>query len=442
MPAFIPFFAFPSAWRAGVSRPGLRVIAPVLVGLVALTMLAGCGAPLLPDAVDPDLTLEGPFDDLTGPQQAAHAVGDAEFARHFTSASGLGPLFVATSCASCHVADGRGHPLFNITRFGRPTPGGFDPMESDGGPQLQHRAIAGFVAEVMPSTAGASARFMAPAVSGLGLLEAVPDSTLIGLADPLDRDGDGVSGRLALVEASSFITDVLDHSSAASFEQRAQRELVDGHYIGRFGKKARAVDLTHQTVVAYSQDMGVTTDLLPRDLPLAQSGSQITDAAPDPEAASSIVDAVVFYLRSLRAPPRRATAHPDVQAGDSLFRAIGCATCHTPTMRTGRSSLGPLNEVTFHPFTDLLLHDMGPELDDRYTEGNATSAEWRTAPLWGLGLAERVQGGTPFYLHDGRARTLREAIRFHGGEGAGSRGRFDALTAPEQERLLAYLRSL
>lgn len=442
MPAFIPFFAFPSACRAGVIRPGFRVIAPVLVGLVALTLLSGCGAPLLPDAVDPTLTLEGPFEDLTRPQQSAHAVGDAEFARHFTSTTGLGPLFVATSCASCHVADGRGHPLFNITRFGRPTPTGFDPMESDGGPQLQNRALAGFVAEVMPTAASASARFMAPAVSGLGLLEAVPDSTLIALADPLDRDGDGVSGRLALVEASPFIEEVLAHSGAASFEQRSQRQLIDGHYIGRFGKKARAIDLTHQSVVAYSQDMGVTTDLLPRDLPLAQSGSQISDAAPDPEAAASIVDAVVFYLRTLRAPPRRATSTPDVLAGDSLFRAIGCGTCHTPTMRTGRSSVGPLNDVTFHPFTDLLLHDMGPELDDTYTEGNATSAEWRTAPLWGLGLAERVQGGTPFYLHDGRAHTLRDAIRFHGGEGARSRSRFDALTTAQQERLLAYLRSL
>ena len=108
----------------------------------------------------------------------------------------------------------------------------------------------------------------------------------------------------------------------------------------------------------------------------------------------------------------------------------------------GRSALSPLNEVTFHPFTDLLLHDMGAELDDGYTEGNATSAEWRTAPLWGLGLAERAQGGTPFYLHDGRATTLRDAIRFHGGEGTRSRIAFGALTAPQQERLLAYLRSL
>lgn len=441
MLSFIRFFAL--TLSRSVCRSGVR--APRLAGrfaIAALMLVPGCGAPLLPDLVDPDQTLEGPFDELNGAQQAAHAVGDEEFARHFSSASGLGPLFVASSCASCHVADGRGHPLFMITRFGRPTPSGFDAMEGDGGPQLQNRAIAGFIAEVMPSTARASARFMAPSVSGLGLLEAVPDSTLIALADPSDRDGDGVSGRLSLVEPSDFIAELLGASNAASFEQRAQRVLVDGRYIARFGKKASTIDLTHQTVVAYSQDMGVTTDLLPRDLPSAQSGTQITDAAPDPEATVNIVDAVVFYLRTLRAPPRRNRSSPEVQAGDSLFRAIGCGTCHTPTLRTGRSSLGPLNEVTFAPFTDLLLHDMGPELDDSYTEGSASSAEWRTAPLWGLGLAERAQGGTPFYLHDGRAKTLRDAIRFHGGEGRRSRTAFDALSAPQQERLLTYLRSL
>ena len=405
-------------------------------------VLAACGDPLLPGSANPDLTLEGPFDELNGAQIAAHTRGDIEFARHFTPATGLGPLFVATACASCHVADGRGHPLFNITRFGRPTDAGFDDMESVGGPQLQNRAVSGFIAEVMPAAARATAQFMAPAVSGLGLLEAVPDSTLIALADPDDRNGDGISGRLSLVEPTDFVTSVLALGGASNVEQRAQRITVGGRYIGRFGKKARAIDLLHQTVVAYSQDMGVTTDLVPRDLLNVQTGSQATDGAPDPEAPFSTVDAVVFYLRTLRAPPRRDLANPDVAAGDTLFRAIGCAGCHAPTLRTGRSSLAPLDVVTFHPFTDLLLHDMGPELDDGYTEGNATAAEWRTAPLWGVGIAERAQGGSPFFLHDGRARSLREAISFHGGEAARSRSAFGALSAEQQERVLAYLRSL
>ena len=405
-------------------------------------VLAACGALLLPDTVDPDTTLEGPFDELTGPQLATHAVGDEQFARHFSASTGLGPLFVATSCGSCHVADGRGHPLFNITRFGRTTSAGFDPMESQGGPQLQNRAIPGFAAEVVPVSATASARFMAPAVSGLGLLEAVPDSALIALADPNDRNDDGISGRLSLVAVTPFVDAVLAYGGAFTQEQRTQRQLVSGQYIGRFGRKARAVDLTHQTVVAYSQDMGVTSDLLPRDLLNVQVGSQVTDDAPDPEAAANVIDAVVFYLRTLRAPPRRNSASADVVLGDTLFRTLGCAACHASTLRTGRSSIAPLHNVSFHPYTDLLLHDMGSDLDDGYTEGNATSAEWRTAPLWGLGLAERAQGGTPFYLHDGRARTLRDAIRYHGGEAARSRSAFDALPASQQERLLAFLRSL
>jgi len=139
-----------------------------------------------------------------------------------------------------------------------------------------------------------------------------------------------------------------------------------------------------------------------------QGGSQVADAIPDPEAAGSVVDAAVFYLRTLRAPPRRNVANGDVVAGERTFGDIGCASCHAPTLRTGRSSLAPLNNVEFHPFTDLLLHDMGAELDDGYTEGNATSAEWRTAPLWGIGIAERAQGGTAFFLHDGsRAHAAR-----------------------------------
>lgn len=413
-----------------------------LLPFLLTTVVAGCGDPLLPDAPNPDLTLEGPFETLNSVQVAEHVRGDGEFARHFTPATGLGPLFVATSCASCHVADGRGHPVFNITRFGRPADVGFDPMESDGGPQLQNRAIAGYIAEFLPSTARASAQFMAPAVSGLGLLEAVPDATLMALADPDDRDNDGISGRLSLVAPTDFVNGVIAIGGASAHEQRAQRTLVDGHYIGRFGKKARAIDLAHQTIVAYSQDMGVTTDLLPRDLLNVQVGTQVTDAAPDPEATANIVDAVVFYLRTLRAPPRRTAANADVLAGDTVFRTIGCARCHTPTLRTGRSSLAPLSEVDVHAFTDLLLHDMGTDLDDGYTEGNATSREWRTAPLWGVGIAERAQGGSPFLLHDGRARSLRDAIRFHGGEAAASRSAFAALSPANQERLLAYLRSL
>src|SRR5690606_7560651 len=172
----------------------------------------------------------------------------------------------------------------------------------------------------------------------------------------------------------------------------------------------------HQTIFAYSEDMGLTTDLVPMDLYNRQVSVQATDLAPDPEVASGVVDAVVFYLRTLRAPPRRNAGAPDVMEGEQLFVQVGCAKCHVPTMRTGKSDIPQLDNVEFAPFTVLLLHDMGADLDDGYTEGNATSSEWRTAPLWGIGLAERAQGGTAHYLHDGRAKTLRDAIKYHGGE--------------------------
>ena len=151
---------------------------------------------------------------------------------------------------------------------------------------------------------------------------------------------------------------------------------------------------------------------------------------------------VVFYLRTLKPPPRRDADDSEVAAGEAAFAQIGCARCHLPSLTTGASSIVPLNRVTFHPYTDLLLHDMGPELDDNYTEGQALTSEWRTAPLWGLGLAERSQGGDAFYLHDGRARSLVGAINLHGGEAAASRAAFQALPAATQSLVIRFLRSL
>jgi CxxC motif-containing protein (DUF1111 family) len=388
------------------------------------------------------LSLDGAIEGLNGSQLAAHSRGDAEFARSFSPASGLGPMFVASSCASCHVADGRGHPVFNITRFGRPGTASFDAMESYGGPQLQNRAIAGYLAEAIPGGALAIAQFMAPSVTGLGLLEAIDDSTLLALADSSDHDADGISGRPSFVDSSDFIAEIVSLGALLQGSESSRHVPLNGKYVGRFGRKARAINLLHQTVFAYSQDMGITTDLVPRELLNVQTGVQVADLAPEPEASSAVVDAVVFYLRTLRAPPRRNTANADVVAGEQLFVEAGCARCHVPTLRTGRSEIAALDRVEIHPFTDLLLHDMGPDLDDGYTEGDALPSEWRTTPLWGLGLAERAQGGMAFYLHDGRARTLRDAIRFHGGEAGKSRSTFNAMSAARQEQLLAYLRSL
>ncbi|MGV3709104.1 MAG: di-heme oxidoredictase family protein [Gemmatimonas sp.] len=414
----------------------------LLAGLsVAGTLLAACSDLLLPKAPDADSLLEGPLDALTAEQRAAFLRGDAEFSRSFSELDGLGPIFIAQSCESCHSGDGKGHLMFNITRYGRWNGAQFDPMTQHGGPQLQQRAIRQYLGENIPSGATGIARFTPPAVTGLGLLEAVDDAEIIALADPDDRDGDGVSGRVHWVDSTELVH--VSIAQSAGLSATAKRHVpVGGKYIGRFGKKGRVVTLLQQTALAYIEDMGITSDLLPHDIINVQVGALAHDDAVDPEVPFSVVSRVAFYLRTLRQPPRRAVENADVQAGEALFRSTGCAKCHTMEMRTGTSDIGALSNVTFAPFTDLLLHDMGPDLDDGYTEGNARSSEWRTAPLWGLGLADIAQGGAAYYLHDGRARSLRDAIRLHGGEGANSRAAFNGLTAAQQEQLLRYLRSL
>jgi len=405
------------------------------------SLLTGCGI-LTPDAPSERDVLDGTVDGMSPSQVRQHLVGDEEFGRRFAVDDGLGPIFVATSCEQCHVGDGKGHPVFNLTRFGRFGGDAFDPMIEFGGPQLQHRSIPGYPAEEVPVAATGVSVFTAPAITGLGFLDAVEDATLIALADPDDSDGDGISGRLQLHEPSDLIETVLELEARGSPDPDARGSLVTGRHIGRFGKKALTVNLLHQTVSAYHEDMGITSDLLPEDLFNPQAGSRASDGAPDPEVSSSAVANVVFYLKTLRAPLRRSEGDGDVRAGEQLFSDIGCAGCHIATLRTGASEIRVLNRVEFHPYTDLLLHDMGPGLDDGYTEGRALSSEWRTPPLWGVGIQERFQGGQAFFLHDGRARTLQDAIELHGGEGAPSRDAFSALSVDDQQRLIHFLRSL
>jgi CxxC motif-containing protein (DUF1111 family) len=414
----------------------------LLLGSVLMlsSMLVGCDA-VMPDAPAANEIFDAPFEDLTKSQLAVHLAGDEEFARRFTSTEGVGPMFVATSCDACHPGEGQGHPVFNETRFGRMTDDGFDVMAEKGGPQLQNRAIPGYPPEIVPEGATGVTEITAPSVTGLGLLEAVDDETILALADPDDADGDGISGRPQLIEGDDLITDIVAFESLASNGTR--NVPMDGRFIGRFGKKARTINLLHQTIFAYLEDMGLTTDFAPDDLTNVQAvGSSGQDTAPDPEVPSSVVTNVVFYLRTLRPPLRRNADDPDVLAGKQLFEAIQCAACHRPTLTTGRSNIPQLNEKDFHPYTDLLLHDMGERLDDGYTEGRALTSEWRTPPLWGLGLAADFQGGTPRLLHDGRATSIREAIDFHGGEAAESRDAFNRLSAEEQGQLIQFLESL
>jgi CxxC motif-containing protein (DUF1111 family) len=207
-----------------------------------------------------------------------------------------------------------------------------------------------------------------------------------------------------------------------------------GKYIGRFGKKAAAIDLLHQTVNAYNQDIGITSSFDPID--------PYTKHALDPEVSDKTVHDVVFYLRTLKTPIQRTQEDGAVLRGKQLFMETGCAECHVPSWVTPASDIAALSNKTFSPYTDLLLHDMGAGLDDGYTEGTAKTSEWRTPPLWGLGLAPIAQGGQYFLLHDGRAHSIRDAIELHGGEATPARDRFIQLTADEQENLLRFLQSL
>jgi CxxC motif-containing protein (DUF1111 family) len=408
---------------------------------VLATLLVACDS-LLPAGPDDTTLLDGPVSGLTGAQLAAFAQGDEEFNRVFSDGEGAGPIFVASSCGACHVGDGKGHPVFNLTRFGRMTGGVFDPMRALGGPQVQNRAVARYVPEVVPAGATGVSVFTAPAVSGLGFLEAVDDTTLLRLADPDDADGDGISGRVQLLDEADLIVEVTSLDGVAEEGGPTRGLPIGGKFIGRFGKKGLSVNLLHQTVSAYHQDMGLTTDLIPQDIFNRQVGAFASDDVPDPEVGSSTVSAVVFYLKTLKPPPRRQADHPDVVAGEALFTEAGCAGCHLPALRAGASPIGPLHRTEFHPYTDLLLHDMGPDLDDGYTEGIALTSEWRTPPLWGVGLAAESQGGRIHLLHDGRAKSFREAIELHGGEAAASRAAFLGLTPEQQEQVSRFLESL
>lgn len=384
---------------------------------------------LLPGAPEDDSLLDGPIGELTAGQSAQFLAGDIAFNDEiFTPATGLGPYFVSTSCGSCHAGDGKGHPFTTLTRFGQVDEQGNTFMEQ-GAPQLQNRAIPGHAPETIPAGASFS-KFMPPANTGLGLLAALSDEQLLGLADPTDKNGDGISGVPNWISPPDY------------FKPQWFHQPQNGRFIGRFGKKAAAIDLLQQTVNAYKQDMGITSDFDTEDPINYAVSNQAGDNAPDPEVPASTVNNVVFYLRTLKVPIQRNQGDSDVQAGKKVFMSLNCGGCHTPEWTTPRSDVAALANQKFAPYTDLLLHDMGPGLDDGYTEGTAKTAEWRTPALWGLGLSKNSQGGKVFLLHDGRARSVEEAIRLHGGEAKASADAFGKLADRDRENLLKFLDSL
>lgn len=389
------------------------------VMLFAIIAIVSCEKMLPPEPKD-DEVLDGPMDGLTSAQLSQFLKGDAAFSETFTTETGLGSIFVATSCISCHAGDGKGHPFTTLTRFGQTDSTG-NQFLNFGGPQLQNRAIPGFSPEQIPAGATFS-KFTPPAVSGLGFLAFVSDADILAMADPNDTDGDGISGVPNWINIPSYI---IPHQNAIT---------QNGKYIGRFGKKAAAYNLLHQTVNAYNEDIGITSLYSPID---TYTGLEI-----DPEVSTQTVNDVVFYLQTLKAPVQRNQNDAEVIQGKNIFSQINCASCHKPTLKTSYSPIEALSYKEFHPYTDLLLHDMGSGLDDGYTEGNAKTSEWRTPPLWGLGLSPNSQGGQYFLLHDGRAKSIEEAILLHGGEATNSRTLYQNLSQQEKDALLKFLKSL
>lgn len=392
--------------------------------LIIISCLIGIGTScekIIPNAPADDEILDGPIEGLTAEQNRIFLKGDVAFNNEiFSSGNGLGPMFVANSCGTCHAGDGKGHPFTTLTRFGQSDTLG-NKFLLQGGPQLQNRALPGFQPEQIPAGATFS-NFTPPANTGLGFFEAISDASIMALADVNDADGDGISGRPNWIAIPQYS------------ELRPGTIVRNGKYIGRFGKKAGVYDLLQQTANAYNQDMGVNSTY--------EHYSTYNSQDVDPEVSNQTVLDVVFYLKTLKAPVQRDQNNPDVTLGKQIFLNISCGKCHTPQLQTGPSDIAPLSNKTFFPYTDFLLHDMGPGLDDKYTEGTALTAEWRTPALWGLGLSKNSQGGGYHLLHDGRAKSIEQAIAMHGGEGERSKNNFQQLTSADKAKLIRFLESL
>ncbi len=377
---------------------------------------------------------------------------------------GLGPLFQATSCSGCHFKDGRGHPpedgrnfVSLILRLSVPGAGphGAPRPHPNYGDQFQPRGIPGVPPEgeaivtyepvhgafgdgwsyelMRPHYQFASLAYgalgtnvlisprVAPSVFGLGLLSAIPENDVLNNADPKDKDGDGISGRPNRV-----------------WNMREKKKTL-----GRFGWKANQPTTEQQDATAFHGDIGITSELFPDQN--CMPGQSACASAPDggtPELTPLKLKRVTDYIMRLAVPARRGWTNDLVRVGEGLFRDMKCNACHVSDFITGNVPGKPeLSRQAIHPFTDLLLHDMGEGLADGRPDFEASGSEWRTAPLWGIGLTQTVNGHTRF-LHDGRARNLQEAILWHGGEAESAKVSFRKLSWLDRQAVLSFLDSL
>jgi CxxC motif-containing protein (DUF1111 family) len=417
-------------------------------------------------------------------------IGNAIFRKTWVSApsstdasDGLGPLFNSRGCQNCHLKDGRGHPPFSadvpdntgsmLVRLSVPAASEEEndrlaahsvnslPDPTYGG-QLQDFAVQGFPAEGKlkidyterkvklaggetvslrePTYSLSNLAYsptssdimisprVAPPMIGLGLLEAVPEEQILANADPDDADNDGVSGK----------------------PNRVWSREHDKVMLGRLGWKAGVPTIRQQAAEAFAGDLGLSTTMMPfhsgdctkkqQDCLDAPNGS--SPKYQNVEVGDELFNLVAFYSQNLAVPARRKPDDPEVLKGKALFYATGCAACHKPKFVTGEAPGQPhLSHQLIWPYTDMLLHDMGDGLADNRPEGAATGREWRTAPLWGVGLTQIVSGHT-LLLHDGRSRNLTEAVLWHGGEAEAARDKFAGLSKADRAALLAFVNSL
>lgn len=420
------------------------------------------GAATVFDATSKAFTHE--VDGLNERDAHVHELGDVGFEQTFVAAGaarfgGLGPVFNNVSCISCHHNDGKGTPTAGFSTssllFRLSLPG----LDEHGGPnavpgyglQLQDQALFGVPCEAkvnitysdvpvtypdgstvilrkpaytltdqymaMPANFLLSPR-LAPPVFGAGLLENIPEQQILSYVDEKDANGDGITGK-------------------ANYVYNPYTKKTE---LGRFGLKANTSSLLVQVATAYQQDMGVTSYVQGVESVFGQS--QYDNKADDAELPDSILNAVAFYVKTLAVPARRNTTDAEVKAGQTLFTQLNCSGCHRPTMQTGVDlTLSQISNQRIHPYTDLLVHDMGDGLADNRPDFLASGREWRTMPLWGIGLFEKTNG-TPYYLHDGRARSIEEAILWHDGEAKKAKTAFMQLSKADRDRLVKFLQSL
>jgi len=450
------------------SEAGVTPLREVLLSIPLTAQLGGDGT--RPVANDDAFTLQTPNSPKR--HQRPFSFGNRLFNTNWVEApgsvkafDGLGPMFNRVSCSGCHTKDGRGRPpennqgpmdsmLLRISIPGKDANGGILPHPVYGD-QISERAILHVEPEgrveisytELPGTYGDGEKFslrrphyaisdlkygdlgkdimisprVAPAMIGLGLLQSVPDETLLALADPDDADGDGISGRPNEVWDS----------------------LAGKKSLGRFGWKANQPTLRQQNAGAAVGDIGIATSMADgQNCTAAQAACMKAIDGGAPEMSDEFLDRLTLYTMTIAVPAQRNAHDPGVRQGEDLFRAMGCASCHMPTLQTKSVEHFPeLANQTFHPFTDLLLHDMGEALADNRPDFEATGREWRTPPLWGLGLIP-VVNRHDLLLHDGRARGAAEAILWHGGEAERSREAFRNAAKPERDALIAFLNSL